>query len=46
MLYRIYPEIADKTIRTRDQFSQRIQNVLRAVMLAAPSVKTNWKEVG
>ena len=46
VIYRIYPEAAQKTIRTRDQFSQRIQNVLRSVLLAAPSVKTNWEEVG
>ncbi len=44
-IYRIFPDSVQKTILTRDQFSRRYQNVFRGVLLGAPSVKLDWKEV-
>ncbi len=44
-IYRIYPDSLQKTIATRDQFSQRYLNLFRGVLLAAPSRKLEWKEV-
>ena len=42
--YRVYPAAEQKTIRTRDQFSQRVLQCYRSVLLATPSVKLSWKE--
>ena len=44
-IYRTYPNTVQKTIKTRDQFSSRIQNVFRSVVLAAPCKKLDWKEL-
>ena len=45
-MYITDPNSTEKTIKTRDQFSQRIQNVFRSVLLGAPCKKLQWKEVG
>lgn len=43
VIYRTYPNTVQKTIRTRDQFSNRIQNVFRSVLLGSPCKKLDWK---
>ena len=43
-IYRIYPQTVERTIRSRDQFSQRILHVFRSVLLGSPCKKLEWKE--
>ncbi len=43
VIYRTYPQTTEKTIMTRDQFSQRYQNVFRSVLLGSPCKKLDWK---
>ena len=45
VLYRTYPNTMEKTIMTRDQFSQRHLVVFRSVMLGSPCKKLEWKEI-
>lgn len=44
-MYITYPNTVEKAIKTRDQFSTRMQNVFRSVLLGAPCKKLEWKEV-
>ena len=46
VIYRTYPQTMQKTIVTRDQFSQRYQNVFRSVLMGSPCKKLDWKEAG
>lgn len=45
VLYRVDPAGVQKAIKARDQFGARIQNVFRSVLLAAPTLKSKWKEL-
>ena len=45
-LYQVYPNMMEKTIVTRDQFSQRYQQIFRSVLLGAPCKKLEWKVYG
>ena len=45
VLYKIYPDSVEKPIVVRDQFMPRQLFVVRGILLGAPSVKLDWKEI-
>ena len=45
VLYRLIPQVNQKTIRTRDQFGGHYIHVVRSVLLGVPSKKDRWEEV-
>lgn len=45
VIYRMYPDTQEKTVKTRDQFSARLLHLFRGVLLGAPSLKLDWSEL-